>query len=82
MKYLNLVVNVLPHLISAIHTVEQACPVPKAGSQKLQLVLDILTAAAPEIEQAKEVVQKVVEKIVTFYNVLGVFRTTEKPKEA
>jgi len=74
MKILSLVVSILPHIIAIVNAVETAISVPKSGSQKLQLVLDVLAAAVPDIEQARDVITKVINAVVSCFNALGVFR--------
>ena len=74
MKILSLVVSTLPHIIAVVDAVETAISVPKSGSQKLQLVLDVLAAAVPDIEQARDVITKVINSVVSCFNALGVFR--------
>lgn len=76
MKTLSTIVSILPQIIAAVRAVEQAADLPKTGSAKLELVLSILRAAEPEIEQIKDAVVKVINSVVSFFNAIGVFKRT------
>jgi hypothetical protein len=91
MNTLLLILQLLPYLLEAIQAIETAAPVPDAGAAKFQLLKtsvqsgvtagDLATAKISE-DQFLLWLQTITATIVTFYNILGIFKTTAQPTPA
>ena len=71
------VIGYLPAIIKAIKTVEEHTNIPRAGSAKLELVLGLLTDLEPSVAEIKDVVTKIIARVVKFFNDIGEFKTTK-----
>ncbi|GIU80196.1 MAG: hypothetical protein KatS3mg005_3434 [Bryobacteraceae bacterium] len=74
MQKLIQVFTILPALIQAVRAAEDAVPVPKAGKEKLDLILGIIEDVVGAADDLKPVVARVVSRIVATFNALGLFR--------
>jgi hypothetical protein len=68
------VFTMLPALIQAIRAAEDAIPLPKAGKEKLELILGIIDDVVGAADDLKPTVARVVSRVVTTFNALGLFR--------
>lgn len=80
-SFLRLALALLPLVVQAVKTVEEAIPVSGAGPQKLEMVRSMLQSAintaeqiGPTFEQLWPALQRLVESTVSAFNVTGVFR--------
>jgi len=84
MKTFLTIMNSIPAVISAVQTVETAIPLPKAGQQKLNLVLGFAGAAYEVAQAAEEInkgqllagVESITNLTVAALNAAGVFSHT------
>lgn len=76
MQKLIQVFTLLPALIQAIRAAEDAIPVPKAGKEKLELLLGVIEDVVGAADDLKPIVARVVARIVATFNSLGLFRAS------
>lgn len=71
------VMQLLPLIVQAVQSIEQAAPVPGAGPDKKALILDVVTAVLGDNGIVPSVA-KVVDLVVALLNKLGVFKQVPK----
>jgi hypothetical protein len=85
MNNLLLILQLFPFLLEAIKAIEAAAPVPDIGAAKFQLLKTTvqsgvtaggLATAKISEDQFLLWLQAITATIVTFYNILGIFKTT------
>lgn len=84
MNILLLTLKLLPAILTVVQSIETAAPVAKSGAQKLELILDVVLAAISSDSSVEsetlpkdkltKLIQSIVEKAVSFLNLLGIFR--------
>lgn len=74
MKQILLMLQLLPTLIQAVKSVEEAIPVPKSGKEKLDLVLETIRSTGEDIGVLAPAIVKVVTKVVETFNSLDIFK--------
>jgi hypothetical protein len=82
MKTFLSIFNALPAILQSVQAVETAIPLPKAGQQKLNLILGVAGAAwdfgQAEIQLPKDktlaVVQTIANLAVAGFNTAGIFK--------
>ena len=77
MQTLMLVLKLLPAIIQAIQSVEEAVPQPGVGPDKKQLILDIVRGILGD-EGLVPAIAKVIDLVVALLNKLGVFKAVSK----
>ncbi len=91
MKNILLVLRLLPLILAAVKSVEDAIPLPSQGRKKLDLVLDVIQQAydaSDELsrsftfERLVAVVVPMIGKIVDLNNELGLFKKSAQPVKA
>ena len=89
MKKIAAILQLFPVLLNATKAVEEAIPLPGRGTQKLDLVLDVLKQAYDASALLSEsfswealvaVVVPMIAKIVAVHNELGLFATSAATK--
>lgn len=74
MQKLIQIFTLLPALIQAIRAAEDAIPLPRAGREKLELVLGIIDDVADATAELKPIVARIVARVVSTFNALGIFQ--------
>jgi len=74
MKTFLAVVQMLPTLITLIKQIEELIPTSGQGAAKLALVREIVEASYTNVAEIWPIVEKVVAKLVTFFNTTGLFK--------
>lgn len=74
MKYVLLIIQMIPSIIDIIKKVEELYPESGAGAAKLQLVKEMLEAAYDNVTEAWPQIEKIVAVIVEFANRFGIFK--------
>ncbi len=74
MNKLKTIVSLLPTIFSAVKSIEEAANLPRIGSQKLALLMELIGAVYPEVDAIREAVEKVVAAVVKFFNGVGIFK--------
>ena len=89
MKALSIVLTLFPVILSAVKAVEDAIPLPGAGKQKLDLVLNVVKQAydasadlshAFSWEKLVALVVPMIANIVSLHNQLGLFSKSAPAK--
>jgi hypothetical protein len=89
MKALSIVLTLFPVILSAVKAVEDAIPLPGAGKQKLDLVLNVVKQAfdasadlshAFSWDKLVALVVPMIANIVSLHNQLGLFNTSAPAK--
>ena len=89
MKALSIVLTLFPVILNAVTTVENAIPLPGAGKQKLDLVLNVVKQAydasadlshAFSWDKLVALVVPMIANIVSLHNQLGLFNTSAPAK--
>ncbi len=70
------VLTMLPALVAAVRTAEEAIPLPQAGRDKLDLVLGVVDDVLGSAEELRPVLARVIARIVGTFNRLGLFRSS------
>jgi hypothetical protein len=73
MKTALFIIQLIPAIIEIIKKIEETFPQPKIGSEKLQLLREILEATYSGISSIWPTIALIVEKIVAFANAKGAF---------
>lgn len=76
MQKLIQMLTMLPALLQAVRAAEDAIPIPKAGQEKLALILGIVDDVAEVTEDIKPIIARIISRIVSLFNSLGLFRTS------
>jgi hypothetical protein len=85
MNILLLILKLFPMLIDAIQTIETSAPVAKVGPAKAALLQSVVASAYtagkvdPKLisqDQLLALLQTIAAEIVSFYNLIGIFKTT------
>jgi hypothetical protein len=85
MNILLLILKLFPMLIDAIQAIEASAPVAKVGPAKAALLTSVVASAYssgkvdPKLisqNQLLELLQMIAAEIVSFYNLIGIFKTT------
>ena len=83
MDTLLLILKLFPLLLAAIQTIEASAPVPGAGAAKLQLLTTTVKSGFTAADFGTSMIsqdqfllwlQTITATIVTFYNILGIFK--------
>ncbi len=89
MKALSIVLTLFPVILNAVTTVENAIPLPGAGKQKLDLVLNVVKQAydasadlshAFSWDKLVALVVPMIANIVSLHNQLGLFTSSTSAK--
>ena len=72
------IVNLIPSIIKIVTSIEESFPQSGIGSEKLQLLKDILSQAYSSITEMWGSIEAIVSVIVSFANKIGAFN---KPTE-
>jgi hypothetical protein len=78
MQKLIQIFTLLPALIQAIRAAEESIPIPRAGKEKLELILGIIDDVADATSDLKPIVARVVARVVATFNVLGIFQRSSQ----
>ncbi len=68
-----LILNLVPALITAMKSFEEAIPVSGYGDQKSEAIREILVATNDKIDVYWPVIQKTINVLAGFFNKTGVF---------
>jgi hypothetical protein len=74
MQTLLAIMQIFPALLGVITAVEQAFPQAGVGSQKLDMVKQIMLEAYDGIQEIMPAIEKIVGVVVAFANAIGAFR--------
>jgi len=73
-----MVLELIPALIKAILAIEEALPEGSKGAEKLALVREIITELSEDAKEMWPLVEKIISKIVTWFNKMGIFKTSKR----
>jgi len=71
------VLQLVPALIQVIKAVEELLPEGGQGAAKLAMVRDIMAQAYDQLDELWPTLEGVIEKIVAFFNRVGIFKKDE-----
>jgi hypothetical protein len=86
-----IILQLLPALLQAIVAIESTAPVPKVGPAKASLLAKVISTVPTEgtfgkhvisQDQLLSIIQAITISIVSFYNLVGIFKTTSAPTVA
>ena len=78
MKYLLLVMQLVPSIIAAIKSLEDFIPASGAGKDKLAVLREIIESTYEGAKDAMPTIERVITMLVELANKYGVFKTTTK----
>ena len=73
MNAFTIILNIIPQIIAAMKAIEAAIPIPQAGKDKLDAVINIITGLDSTLVQYVPQIQGVVSILVKVFNATGVF---------
>ena len=68
------VLSLIPSILAAVRSVEEAIPMSGQGKAKTDMILNIVQAAGDGANQMLPVVQKAIGIVVSTMNAVGVFK--------
>lgn len=71
--YIKMALELLPAVITAVRTVEEALPQSGQGAAKLALIRGVIESAYDNATEAWPMVEKLITLTVNFFNKTGVF---------
>lgn len=74
MKSIIAVLQLLPAIIAAVRTVEEAIPLPMHGKAKLDLILGIIQDTGEDVGALVPLITKAIARIVGTFNAIGIFK--------
>jgi hypothetical protein len=72
-----IVLELLPAIIAAIKAIEELLPESNKGAEKLALVREIITSTGDEANKNWPLIESTINRLVTFFNKLGIFKTSK-----
>jgi hypothetical protein len=74
MKSIIAVLQLLPAIIAAVRTVEEAIPLPGQGKAKLDLIIGIIQDTGEDVGAILPLITKTIARIVGTFNAIGIFK--------
>lgn len=65
------IIKLIPVIIETIKAIEAVLPIPDKGKEKLDLVVNLVTDAYPDIQKFTGVLVTVISRLVKFLNTNG-----------